>query len=185
MRCFVAVDLDKDLVKHVKDIQMEINNLDVDVKFVEPENLHFTLKFLGEVSEGEIDAIKKSIQEGLKGLCVFKVGIQGLGYFGSSKYVRTLWLDVKGGEEKFMKLVKNVKECLTMGEENKSVHLTIGRVKSGKNRELLFNFINKSKNVKIGEMTVKDVKLKSSVLTGSGPVYSDLAVFKLREDEHE
>jgi 2'-5' RNA ligase len=47
------------------------------------------------------------------------------------------------------------------------------------------NFIKKSKDVNIGEMTVKDVKLKKSVLTRSGPVYSDMAVFKLEGSEHE
>ncbi|UCG95750.1 MAG: RNA 2',3'-cyclic phosphodiesterase [archaeon] len=185
MRCFVAVDLNRDLAKQVEDIQREITNLNVDVKFVEPENLHFTLRFLGEVNESEADAIERSIGECLRGFYAFKISIHGLGYFGIPRYIRTLWLDVNEGKDEFVKLMKNVNMCLKMGEENKSVHLTIGRVKSGKNRESLLNFINKSKDVKIGEMVVKDVKLKSSVLGRSGPVYSDLFVFKLGGKEHE
>jgi len=185
MRCFVAVDLDRDLAKQVEEIQREISNLDVDVKFVDSENLHFTLRFLGEVNEDEIGVIKRSVEEGLKEIGVFKIKIQGLGYFGSSKHVRTLWLDINEGKDKFVKLMKNVNERLKIGEKNTSPHLTIGRVKSGKHRELLLNFINRSENVKVGEMIVKDVKLKSSALTRSGPAYSDLSVFKLRGNEYE
>lgn len=185
MRCFVAIDLDRDLAKHVKEIQSEIGNLDVDVKFVEPENLHFTLRFLGEVDESEIGVIKNSIEGVLKEIGTFKISIQGLGYFGGQKYVRTLWLDVNEGKGEFVKLMKNVNECLGSGKGNMSPHLTIGRVKSGRNRELLVGFIKKFKDVKMGEMIVKDVKLKKSVLTRSGPVYSDLVVFKLEGSAHE
>ncbi|NIO22441.1 MAG: RNA 2',3'-cyclic phosphodiesterase [Candidatus Aenigmarchaeota archaeon] len=180
MRCFVAVDLEKDLVKHIKELQNEIRNLNVDVKFVETENLHFTLKFLGELNENEIDVIKTSIGNGLKGVGVFKIRMRGIGYFGGPNHIRTLWVDVNEGKDKFTELVKNVNECLRIGEKNKTVHLTIGRIKSGKNRELLLNFMDKSKDIKIGEMDVKHVKLKSSVLTRDGPVYSDLAIFELK-----
>ncbi|NIO21490.1 MAG: RNA 2',3'-cyclic phosphodiesterase [Candidatus Aenigmarchaeota archaeon] len=179
MRCFLAVDLNKDLAKQVKEIQNEIISMNLDIKLVEPENLHFTLKFLGEVEEDEVDVIKKSVERGLRGNYVFKINIQGLCYFGSPKHIKTLWLDVDEGKDDFVKLVKNMNDCLNIGEKNKSPHLTIGRVKSGRNRDLLLDFINKHKDVKIGEMAVKDVKLKSSVLTRNGPVYTDLAVFKL------
>ena len=183
MRCFVAVDLDRCLVRQVKEIQDNMSNLNVDVKFVESENLHFTLKFLDEVSEDEIGVIKRSIEEALKNIDAFKISIEGLCYFGGSTYVRTLWLGVNEGKDEFVKLAKNVNDCIGKHEENTSPHLTIGRVKSGRNRELLLNFINKHKDVKIGEMDVKNVKLKSSTLTGKGPLYSDLAVFGFGGDK--
>jgi 2'-5' RNA ligase len=184
MRCFVAVDLDNDLARHVKEIQDRIVSLDVDMKLVEPGNLHFTLRFLGEVGESEIGMIKNSVENSLKGISAFKIGIGGLGYFGGQRYVRTLLLNVDEGKGEFVKLMKNVNNHLGGSEVNKPPHLTIGRVKSGRNRELIINFIKKSRDVNIGEMIVKDVKLKKSILTGSGPVYSDLAVFKL-EGKHE
>jgi len=179
MRCFIAVDLDKDIVKQVKRIREEIGNLNVDVKFVELENLHFTLKFLGEVSEDEIDMIKKSVEECFKGVCSFNIEIRGVGYFGSQKHIRTLWLDVIKGKDEFVNLMNNLNKGLKIGEKNRTVHLTIGRVKSGRNTESLLSFINKHKDVNIGEMAVKDVKLKSSLLTMDGPIYSDLATFEL------
>jgi len=179
MRCFIAVDLDRGLAGEIEKVQREIMNLGVGVKFVEPENLHFTLKFLGEVSEDEIGVIKNSIERGLGCANRFRIGISGMGYFGSQKHIRTLWMGVKEGKDEFVKLVDNVNRGLSIGEDGKNVHLTIGRVKSCKNEELLLNFINEHKDVNIGEMDVKDVKLKSSVLTSGGPLYSDLALFRL------
>jgi len=74
---------------------------------------------------------------------------------------------------------------VNIGKSSKKAHLTIGRVRSGKNRELLANFINKLKDVNVGEMYVKNVKLKKSVLMQKGPLYSDLVVFKLGGNIYE
>jgi len=185
MRCFIAVDLKKDIAEKVKEIQHKIANLDVDVKFVEPENLHFTLNFLGEVNEKEVEEIKKPLVQCLKDFHIFKIRISGLGFFGGSNYIRTLWFGLCEGENEFVKLMKRVNKYVKIGKGGEKAHLTIGRVRSGKNREVLANFINKLKGVNIGEMYVKNVKLKKSVLTQKGPVYSDLVVFKLRETINE
>ncbi len=179
MRCFIAVDLDKSLVNKVKEIQERLERLDVDVKFVEPQNLHFTLKFLGEVSDEEIETVKENLGKALKGIRAFRVKIGGLGFFGSPRYVRVIWLGVSEGMNDFVKLMKNVNEHVKVGKKSDSVHLTIGRVRTGRNRELLLNFINTFRNVNIGEMYVKSVKLKKSTLTSKGPIYSDLAEFRL------
>ncbi len=179
MRCFIAVDLEKDIAEKVKEIQHKIAKLNVDVKFVEPENLHITLNFLGEVNENELEEIKKPLVQCLKDFHVFKIRISGLGFFGSPNYIRTLWFGLCEGENEFVKLMKSVNECVNIGKSSKKAHLTIGRVRSGKNRELLANFINKLKDVNVGEMYVKNVKLKKSVLMKKGPIYSDLVVFKL------
>ena len=179
MRCFIAVDLDEVLVNRVREIQEKIKRLDVDVKFVEAQNLHFTLKFLGEVSNEEIEIVKKDVERAVKGIDAFHVKIGGLGFFGTPGYVRTIWLGITEGVNNFVNLMKNVNECVKIGKRSDTAHLTIGRVKSGKNRELLMNFINTFRNVNIGEMYVKSVKLKESILTSRGPVYSDLALFRL------
>ncbi len=137
------------------------------------------MKFLGNVNENEVNDIKDSLKECLKGESEFKVNVNGIGYFGSTSYIRTLWLGVNQGEDELVKLMKRVNDCVKIGEGNFSPHLTIGRVRSGKNREILLRFVNESKNVDIGEMFVNKVNLKSSALTKKGPIYNDLAVFKL------
>jgi 2'-5' RNA ligase len=179
MRCFISIDIGKNLMVKVIEIQKKIINLDIDVKLVEPENLHFTVKFLGDVNEDELNGIKKSLKDCVKGEGKFKINISGIGYFGKTSYIRTLWLGLNEGESELVKFMKKVNDCVKIGEKNFNPHLTIGRVKSGRNREILLNFLNEFKNVNIGEMEVDKIKLKSSDLTKKGPVYSDLDVFEL------
>lgn len=180
MRCFISVDLDRKLINKVIEVQKDLQNLNLDVKFVEPENLHFTVKFLGNVNENEVNEVKKSLHACLERENAFSINIKGMGYFGRPSRIRTLWLGLNEGEDELAGLMKKVNDYVKIGERNFSPHLTIGRVKSGKNREVLLKFLNESKGMNIGEMNVNGVKLKSSELTKKGPVYSDLTVFNLR-----
>jgi len=182
MRLFIAVDLDDKLKTNVLNVQNRIRQSGADVKFVEPENLHFTLKFLGEVEEAELPEIEKRISDVLEGVKRFVIKIEGFGYFGSPGYIRTLWLDVKDGKEQLQGIAESLNRALDYirHEKRKSnVHLTIGRVKSAKNKDALIHEIEALRNVKIGEMKVKTVKLKQSILTKQGPVYKDVKVFDL------
>jgi 2'-5' RNA ligase len=179
MRCFIAIDVDEKLFDKITELQKGINKLNVDVKLVEPENLHFTVKFLGDMNEDEVNEIKNSLGECLKNEHEFKINITGFNYFGNPSYIRTLWLDVKEGQNELKKLVQMVNDCVKIGKLEVLPHLTLGRVKSPINKDYLIKFINENKNVKIGEMNVNYVKLKASTLTKNGPVYNNLAVFNL------
>jgi len=179
MRCFIAIDIDKGFRNKIVEIQERIKSTDANVKFVEPENLHFTVKFIGDVNENELEAIKHSLNF-LKNEHSFKIVIGGVGYFGGPNYIRTLWVGIKDGEDEMKDIMKKVNFHVRFGEREASPHLTIGRVKSGKNLENLTGLIGQCKDVKIGEMDVKEIKLKSSVLTAKGPVYDDISTFALR-----
>ncbi|MEE9322947.1 MAG: RNA 2',3'-cyclic phosphodiesterase [Candidatus Aenigmarchaeota archaeon] len=180
MRCFISIDIEKGLINKVVEMQKGLRNLNVDVKFVEPGNLHFTVKFLGDVNDNEVDGVKKSLGECLNGENAFRINVNGIGYFGSPSHIRTLWLGLNRSEDELVMLMKRVNDYVKLGKRSFSPHLTIGRVKSGGNMDVLLKFLNESKNVNVGEMVVNNVKLKSSMLTKKGPIYSDLAVFKLR-----
>lgn len=179
MRCFISIDIDKKIVNKVVGIQKHLRDLNIDVKLVEPENLHFTVKFLGDVNENEVNGIRKSLEDCVRWEGEFKINISGVGYFGSTSHIRTLWLGLNKGEDKLVKLMKKVNDYVKLGKRSFSPHLTIGRIKSGRNRGILLEFLNESKNVNVGEMDVNVVKLKKSELTKRGPIYSDLAVFRL------
>ena len=73
MRCFISVDIDKKLVKKIVEMQKQLKGMDIDIKLVESENLHFTVKFLGDVNENEVDWVKKSLGVCLKGESEFKI----------------------------------------------------------------------------------------------------------------
>ena len=181
MRLFVAVDLDVNIKAKVAGIIEQMKTKNIDVKFTKPENLHFTLKFLGEVAEEKVTDVKEKVKEALEGVKAFRISMEGMGYFGSRNFIRVVWIDVKLGKDKLSKLCRkmNVLDYIRKDDFEPNPHLTIGRPRSGRNKEFLLQTIEELKHVKIGEMEVKEVKLKKSLLTPEGPVYSDVAVFSL------
>ena len=184
MRAFVAIDLDEVLRERVKEVQESLKGTGAGVKFVEPENLHFTVKFLGEVPEQALEEIRKAVERSISGMKAFRISIEGLRYFGSESYIRTLFLDVKENREKLQELLNSVNRALDSFRHEShgpKSHLTIGRVRSGENREALLEKLRELSHVKVGGMDVKFLKLKQSMLTERGPVYSDVKVFELQE----
>lgn len=184
MRCFVAVDLDQDLRDKVVDLQKELAGLDT--KLVEPENLHFTLKFLGEVDEGVVNKIKGLLMKLAAGEEPFKIDVGGVGVFPSEKFIRVVWL----GAPELTNLQVDVNESLFSlfkketpkqndAKRQSVVHLTLARVRSQKYEDEILEFTGRNKNIKIGRMQVKNIKLKKSNVTMNGPVYEDVEIFEM------
>jgi 2'-5' RNA ligase len=189
MRLFVAIDLDGKVIENITSIQKKLASHDFDLKMVEPENLHLTLKFLGEVQESQVERIENLISETVKGVRTFELSFHGIGYFGSGSRVNVIWTGVKEGSQNFVNLAKALDRMLSSirrDEHDPSPHLTIARVKSGRNAGMLLREVNSLRDVKMGEVPVKEIRLKQSVLTPQGPIYSDVKIFQLKEkmDEH-
>jgi 2'-5' RNA ligase len=182
MRIFVAIDLDEKVVERLSELQRKLHSHYYDIKIVEPDNLHLTLKFLGEVEEtGRTEQI---ISEVAKEFHEFTLSFDGLGYFGNGNRVNVIWAGVKECSEKFVKLACKLDEKLSFirkEDHELSPHLTIARVKSGRNVQELAREVRSLGDVKIGEVHVKEIKLKQSVLTPQGPIYSDVNVFPLKK----
>jgi 2'-5' RNA ligase len=184
MRLFVAVDLNESVRKRLAEIQRKLDSADYDLKIVEPENLHLTLKFLGEVDEGTCERVKDLISEAIKDVHAFALSFEGIGYFGNGRFMKVVWAGVKEGKEELVRAAKSLDERLSFirkDEHDMSPHLTIARVKSGRNVQNLAREVNSLRDVKIGEVRVKEICLKKSVLTPEGPVYSDVKAFPLKE----
>lgn len=185
MRLFVAIEISKEVAERITEIEKRLFKGGFDLKFVEPENLHLTLKFLGEVSDEDLKYVESVISYVANEFQAFNVSFQGLGYFGSERNVKVLWIGVKEGKSEFVRIASSLDKKLSKIREEerkeKTPHLTIARVKSGKNRENLLREIYSLNDVKIGEVYVKEIKLKKSELTPKGPVYSDLKAFPLKE----
>jgi 2'-5' RNA ligase len=182
MRLFISIDLNDEIRSRIDKIESEMASKNVDVRFVEPKNIHITLKFLGEVGEDGVNNIVNKVSECVKHVKQFKLGIEGFGYFGTPKHVKILWIDVKEGREELIKLIESLNKRLEhIRRENHkpSPHITIGRVSSGRNREALLDETERLKHVKLGELNVNEIVLKKSTLTSSGPVYEDVKVFRL------
>lgn len=183
MRLFVAMDLDENVIERLSSVQERLRSGDFDLKLVEPENLHLTLKFLGEVQENQLRNVEKLISEAVDGFHQFTLSFHGIGHFGGRR-VSVIWTGVKEGREEFVALAKELERKLSFirkDEHEPSPHLTIARVKSGRNADRLSREVDSLRDVKVGEVRVKEVKLKQSVLTPQGPIYSDVKVFPLLE----
>ena len=184
MRCFLGIDVENEIKNRLKGIQNELKDIDVNLKFVEKENLHITLKFLGEIDESRMDEIKEVLSRELKGIKPFKINIHGLGYFGRDSKMRNVWVGIGAGIDEMNKLSSAINSALK--EEPDAgfhSHVTLARVKSADNVHILLDYIRRNNNVNLGEMDVDHVKLKQSILTPEGPVYNDISVFSLRDSD--
>ncbi|GAB6056196.1 RNA 2',3'-cyclic phosphodiesterase [Methanobacterium movens] len=182
IRTFLAADIDKSLNAGIVDVQEKLKSVEAPVKFVESENLHFTLKFFGDISKDKINEISSVTEEKLKNHDPFSISIEGMGVFPSLRYIRVLWIGTKDTDS-FSSMQKDLDdEFIKMGfskERSYLPHLTIGRLKGSANKELLVEKIEELKEVKIGNMKIDQLVLKKSELTPEGPIYTNLEVFKL------
>ena len=179
MRTFLAIDLPKEVKEELKRIQDEIKRADTAVaKYVEPENLHLTLKFFGEQTEDQTKEIKNRL-DGFE-MNKFQATLSKAGYF-SEKFIRVLWVDTESkGLDNLINVIQSLfnnneqQEKGKQDRENKS-HVTIARIKKVKDKEKFKQLVNQVK-VTPTQFTIDKITLKSSKLTKKGPVYQDLYI---------
>ena len=173
MRVFVAIEIsNKEVINSIKKIQDKIN---IDAKPVETKNFHFTLQFLGEISE----EIKHKIIQALHTIefSSFSITLKGVGAFPKLKFPRVIWIgtDENGGNMliQLSKKVEKVMEPLGFFSDKPfKPHITIFRIK--KKIGDITNELESQKVIDFGIQEISSIKLKKSELTSSGPIYSDL-----------
>jgi 2'-5' RNA ligase len=179
IRSFIAVECNNaTVVSNVSRIQRDISAVRADIKFVEPENLHLTLKFLGDVKEEIIDDVVGVVKR--ISFEPFKITVEGVGVFPNLRRPQTIWAGITNGVTYLAQVFENLDDGLSgLGFEKErrrfSPHLTLGRVRSGRNRENLVEALKEAANEKFGEVDVDKIIVKKSVLTPKGPVYSNIA----------
>ncbi len=174
IRTFIAVELDPDFRERIRELQDKFSNFDL--KFVKPELVHITLKFLGDVDESRILSISAALDSILCEPFEAKVG--GLGAFPKPANPRVLWLGATGN---FKALHENVEDLLKpfkfeTDSREFSAHATLARVKFLKKdqKNYFVNTLRELKDIEIGSMWVNKVLLKKSTLTPEGPIYETL-----------
>lgn len=174
MRAFVSIEIPEDIREKIKEIQSMLPKFQG--KITEKENLHLTLKFLGELSDEEILKIRKRLRSIKKKDFDIKSG--ELGVF-SENYVRIVWISLKGAEE-LQKKVDEELEDMFNPEERYMGHLTIARVKFLRNKK---DFIDKLKGIYFEgfDFNANSFFLMSSTLTEKGPVYKKIEEYILEE----
>jgi len=182
MRAFLAVDLDENLQNKVVEVQKQLNDTNAQIKFVEGENLHFTCKFFGDISDNKAAQITGMVTEKIENYKPFEISIKGVGVFPHLGYIRVIWLGLENAEP-FSHMLKGFdNEFMKIGfkkERSYIPHLTIGRVKGAQNKEALISLLKDMEDTEIGKMKVEKIVLKKSELTPSGPIYTMVEEFKL------
>ena len=177
MRTFVAIELsNEEVIESIKKFQSEIN---INAKPVEPTNFHFTLQFLGEVSED----VSQKVIKALKTIefSSFTISLKGIGVFPKLKFPRVVWIgtDDEGGNL-LIQLAKKVEKVLEplgfFSDKPFKPHLTVFRIK--KKTGDITRELEKQRTVDFGIQKVTEIKFKKSELTPNGPIYSDLEEVK-------
>ena len=182
VRSFLAIELKPELKTEIKKTIKEFKKIDTDIKYVSPENLHLTLKFFGNINQTQIKQITEATKKVLKNFEEFKIEIEGIGTFPNKNRIKVIWVGLNKNKtlNKLQKELDNEFNKLGFPKErNYKSHLTIGRMKTAKNKDKVQKTIKENENIIIGEMTVKNVYLKKSNLTPNGPIYENLEEFSL------
>ena len=176
MRTFVAIEVNnKDVLNSIHKIQTELN---IKAKPVELHNMHFTVQFLGEVSEemiGKISDALNSIE-----FSAFSISFASIGVFPKPNFPRIIWIGTDDGVNELEKLAEIIRSKLShLGfspDKKFKPHVTIFRVKN--KIEDLSSKLEKFSSCSFGKQLVSEIKLKKSELTSTGPIYTDLLVVK-------
>lgn len=185
MRAFIAIKLPSEIKEEIHKFQKSLKvacgerSRTNGVRWVAPENIHLTLKFLGEINESQVESITSAINSSIKGIKsfntkgTFSISLSEFGAFPDFRRPRVLWLGVKEGKEELIQLMINLENSLCkLGIEQEKrepvPHITIGRA----NQPIRVQ----SPELRLESIFLADaVYLIKSVLTPQGPIYTDLS----------
>jgi len=178
MRSFIAISFPEELKEVLAGIQQELKQSRADVKWVKPENIHLTLKFLGEIKEDLAEKICSVIKKIAQENSSFNLELSGLGAFPKLDSPRVIWLGIDNDRQivKIAGELEKEMQCLGFAPEARrfSSHITLGRARSALNRPALVEQV-KSLNQKVSSLkagcSVERLTLFKSTLTPSGPIY--------------
>ena len=162
--------------------QRELSATGADLKIVERENLHFTVKFLGEIAPDQA----QKVDARLKRLCLGRVNVEvrGVGAFPNISRPNVIWAGVLPTHEERVKSVAQgaIAALEGIGERDErpfTPHVTLARVRFARGVSELTSVLHSSSDRSFGEVGLVELKLKSSVLGPRGPTYTDIGVYPL------
>jgi 2'-5' RNA ligase len=175
MRLFVAVEIPGEIRKKLASAQKRIGDGSAGIKWVEEHNLHVTMKFLGEVDEGKAGEIKEALDSVKQE--PFTCDVNSIGTFPNEDYIKVIWAGIEP-EQIFRNLHEKIEKALEpfgFGMDSRfHPHITLGRVRSVKDRERLRKSVAEIRSENFGSFDVGEFRLKKSTLTPGGPVYEDV-----------
>ena len=189
MRSFIAVKISSDQRNKIAELIRDFRRYDTGVKWVRPENMHITLKFLGEVDKKILPEIFNSLEKSLTNDQVFDFNLKALGCFPNVRRPRVIWVGIDRGANNLKALAAKVDSVLMdFGFEKEkrgfSAHLTIGRVKDPHGVNLVTDQFEKLR-FDTEQCLIEEVVFFQSILKREGPTYIPHKIVKLKTSDKE
>jgi 2'-5' RNA ligase len=185
MRTFVAVDLDPKIKEYFSELIRHLSRKNADIRWVKKQDMHITLKFLGEVSDNRIQKTTQSIRKACEPLESFQISFRGTGFFPpQSRFPRVLWAGIEPshGLVSLQNSIENELQKHGFPREKRQFHphLTLGRVRSSKNIPFVLQELADHQKSDFGSMKVEKVTFFKSTLKPTGAEYDVLSDIKLK-----
>ncbi len=178
IRSFVAFDIEEAAVlRNLSKVQGILVDTGADLKIVKPENIHMTLRFLGDITTDMVEKIHGEMER--VQFQPFEVNIKGVGVFPNPRHISVVWAGIREGADELRAVFDQLEprlQALGFSPDYKgfSPHLTVARVRTGRNRDALAEQLRSLEGFEFGSVKAECLRLKRSVLTPQGPIYSVL-----------
>lgn len=182
LRVFIAVDIpDGEVKERILEFQRTISQTGADLKLVEIENIHITLRFLGDITTTTAEDLKTEFRR--VEFSPFKVTLKGVGVFPDYGRINVVWVGIDEGNIGLLDLYGKINRSLGRvgippDRRGLSLHLTVARARSGRNKEILSKTVAELADSEFGSIEVNSFHLKQSTLTPRGPIYRSLQEIK-------
>jgi len=192
LRLFFAVPTPEEIKQQAQQIQKQCDCPGLKIGWVGPEQMHFTLKFLGDTPQDRLPKLAEVAQKMAQSHPPHQVTVAGAGAFPNIRRPRIIWVGCSAGAEQLTALGTELDQALTearLAEPEKrgfTPHLTLGRVRKGHNFDELTSSLEELGDRVLGQMPVDHfVLMHSDLQPGRAPVYTELNRFKLGKSEDD
>jgi 2'-5' RNA ligase len=179
IRSFIAIELPQAVVSLLAKVQQDLSSLRLKAGWVRPQNIHLTLKFLGNIKTDDIEKIGGAMKAAAQDFEPFTLTAGGIGFFPGIKRPRVIWVGVGGQTSQLFALQRNLEDrlaALDFPKEKRSFkgHLTLGRFREGPAPDAIRRVLEQYADFGKEEFTTRRIVLFKSDLKPAGAVYSQL-----------
>jgi 2'-5' RNA ligase len=192
IRSFIAIELPTELKQALSRLENQLKSGNQPwVKWVKPDSIHLTLKFLGNIAVATTAAITRAIEESAHGIKPFRLTVRELGVFPNLKRVQVAWVGISGEIDELTRLQKRLESKLTpLGFTPESrpftPHLTLARLseRASADERQGFGKLIAGTKFAAGDIEVKDISLMKSQLTRAGAIYTRISQVRLDREQN-
>ncbi|MBC8247960.1 MAG: RNA 2',3'-cyclic phosphodiesterase [Deltaproteobacteria bacterium] len=179
IRAFIAIELPETIKSSIETIQARLKSLELPLRWVRVENIHLTMKFIGDIEEIEIESIESALRDSVKMKAPLTLSAKGVGVFPGIRRPRVLWVGIHDHETGLAGLQKSIENQLHRigySKEGRPFkgHLTVGRAKGYVDERKLKEALDSFLAFESSPFTVNEFFMFRSVLKPGGPEYTKL-----------